>query len=185
MKILIVSPLFPPDTAASASYTKELSARLAKDHEVNVLLYGHLPEEVPGVKLLKVDKRQPGILRVFSFMRALQYQSWLNDIVLVQNGPSVELPSFFTLQYTKIPMILMESDPSARKRTMGKPTYNMIYKQLLRRADAVFGKEKTWPLSQPIIHPLKPHPTKELGRYETSWENHCKQLQAIMNKLHA
>jgi glycosyltransferase involved in cell wall biosynthesis len=184
MRILIVTPLFPPDTAPSAKYTKELATRLRKDHEVVVLLYGHTPETIDGVRLITVDKRRPSILRAFSFMHQLQTQAWLADIIIIQNGPSVELPSYFTLEYTKTPIIFMKSDPGAMERLKEKPTYHTLHQRLTRRANAVFAEGKHWPLLRPLIHPLQPYPEKALGNYERSWQKHLDQLHAMITACH-
>lgn len=182
MRILIVTPLFPPDTAPSAQYTKELARRLSSRHEVTILLYGHLPEYIPNVKLVSVDKRRIAPLRIFSFMRELQTSNWLNDIILIQNGPSVELPAQFTLTYTKTPVIYMESDKLALGRSTKNPTYLNIHRQLRKRANAIYGHQNPWPNTKPIIHPLKPYPEKAFRAWEKSWERHLHQIEALLEK---
>jgi len=185
MKILIVTPLFPPDTAPSAQYTKELAKRLSTEHEVTVLLYGYLPETVPGVTLINIDKRRISPLRVWYFMQRLMGQAALADAILIQNGPSVELPCLFSLRFKTTPIILMESDVPALTRVQKRPNFQYIHEQLRKRVKAVFTKNETWPLERPTIHPLKPSPEKEFVAWEKSWEQHLAKLSTLLKKPHA
>jgi hypothetical protein len=184
MRILIVTPLFPPDTAPSASYTKELSRRLATEHEVTVLLYGRLPEDVPGVKLIAIDKRRLPLFRSWSFMSRLTSQAILSDVVLIQNGPSVELPCLFSIQFKKIVTVLMESDPSALTRLESHPTYTNAHRFLKQKVTATYKAEDLWPIEKPLLHPLKAPPEDKLLKWEQSWNNHLNKLQTLMSKDH-
>jgi glycosyltransferase involved in cell wall biosynthesis len=184
MRILIVTPLFPPDTPAAATYTKELARRLSKKHEVTVLLYGYLPETIPGVQLINIDKRRAAPLRLWSFMQRLTGQSALADIVIIQNGPSVELPCFFSLRFKRKPVILMESDAAALVRTQKKPNFQYIHQQLRQRITATFSRNEPWPLERPVVHPLMPYPEREFAAWEESWKQHLTQLDTLFNKHH-
>ncbi len=113
MKILILTPLFPPDTGDPSTYVKELSERLAPDHSVTVLLYGHLPEAVPGVTLRAVDKRAPLLNRLTAFTFSLLKEVRGVDVVLINNGPSTELPFLLVSPFVRTKSILIESDPLA------------------------------------------------------------------------
>src|SRR3989344_1419984 len=92
MRILIATPLFPPDIEPSARYIKELAARLKARHQVTILAFTRLPEAIPGVTILSVDKKKPRLVRIFTFFIKALVALQTNDIVYVQNGPSVELP---------------------------------------------------------------------------------------------
>lgn len=184
MKILIVTPLFPPDTAPSAVYTKELARRLSSEHQVTVLLYGHLPESIPNVTLVSVDKRRAASWRLWSFMWELQKESSLADIILVQNGPSVELPCLFTLRFRSQPVILVESDQPALQRTNAKPYYKNTHQLLRARVSSIYSATKPWPNEKPLIHPLKPYPEKEMVIWEKSWKQHLQQLETLFIKHH-
>ena len=81
MRILIATPLFPPDTAPAAVYAKELAARLSGLHEVSVVAYSYIPEQVPGAQIHAVSKRQPVPIRITAFMAALFQKARHADIL--------------------------------------------------------------------------------------------------------
>lgn len=179
MKILIVTPLFPPDTATSAQYTKELTVRLSAEHEVTTLLYGHLPEQAGTATLVSVDKNCTPPVRTWRLMQQLPELARAHDLILIQNGPSVELACILALRFAKARVVLMESDQPALTRTLRNPFLNAIHDLLAREADCVFGIKEIWPIDKPIIHPLQPKPTAELAAWETSWQEH---LDALFTK---
>jgi len=182
MKILILSPLFPPDTAPSAIYVKELATRLSS-HEVSILLYGHLPEKIPGVRLFCIDKRKSILGRAVSFIKKLNGSVRENEIVIIQNGPSVEFPSLFSLWFTKTPVILMESDISALERTNSQWLQKTIYSMLKKRANLVLSKENiNIPPPKPLIHSLKENSDSEINSYERIWTEHLKKVEEILKE---
>lgn len=184
MKILIISPLFPPDTTPSAQYVKELAARLT-NHEVTLLLYGHLPEMVPNVQYVCVDKRNSIFRRTLLFINHLVKLARQHDIIIIQNGPSVELPCLLALWFTKVPVILMESDVPALNRTLNHWLYRIVHHRLQHRTFVTLSKSShSWPLPRPQVHPLKPFPTEDIQLYENSWQAHVKELQSLLTSHH-
>jgi hypothetical protein len=115
MKILILSPLFPPDTGAPADYVKELATRLSKDAHVNVLVYGYLPEHISGVEVTSIDKRKALPLRLLRYTLSLMRSYTQHDLIIINNAPSIELPFLFVSLFMKRTNILIESDPLARE----------------------------------------------------------------------
>ncbi|MCA9355294.1 hypothetical protein KC865_01955 [Candidatus Kaiserbacteria bacterium] len=176
MRIAILTPLFPPDTTYSAEYTKELAFRLSIKHDVTIVLYGHLPEKINSVHMECVDKRLSPIARAISFLRALQKIPPKQELILIQNGPSVELPTLIKFFFRKIPIILMESDKPALKRTRSNLFQRFIHGILEKKAVYVFAEKDPWPTEKPVIHPLKESPQIALGIWEMSWQRHLNEL---------
>jgi hypothetical protein len=71
MRILLASPLYPPDIAEPAPYVKELALRLSASHSVTVLTYGKHPETIERVRMHSVDKSTPRLVRLKAYTRAL------------------------------------------------------------------------------------------------------------------
>ena len=72
MKIILTAPMYPPETAKPALYVKELAKRLKeKKHEIVVITYSNIPEKVPGVRIVAINKRLPLPIRLFLFVIAL------------------------------------------------------------------------------------------------------------------
>lgn len=135
MKILILSPLFPPDVGAPAPYAKELMSRL-KAHSVSALIYGYLPESVDGVSIAAIDKRTWLVRRLVTYTKALAQASKEADLIVVNNAPSVELPVFLVSLFRKNTIVLCESDPLALKASK-KGFYKLLHTLIIRRAKKI------------------------------------------------
>jgi len=167
MRILIATPLYPPDTALTAQYVKELAGRLSKDHVVTILLYGYLPEEVRGVKTISIDKRKPVLLRVFLFLKSLLKTLPQQDLLLTVNGRSVEIPVFLAVHTRKIPLIFLPYDTQSPlsffgRRLQEKSKQNISFKDLS--------------LTRPEILPFQEYPADAFRAYEHDWESHLATL---------
>jgi len=180
MKIVIATPLYPPEIAKSAIYIKELAKRLAKRNQVNLVLYGHLPEKVPGVSFACVEKLLPLPLRILYFTIVLWKAALKNDIIYIENGASVELPAGLVALFTHRPLIIHIGDPIASQ----KAKKNLLFKYIKYFAALKARKIiKNSPLPRPEIMPFESKPQAELDKYEQSWERHLKALRDIF--IHA
>lgn len=179
MRIAIATPFFPPDVEVPASYVKTLAGTLQKEHEVTVILYGHLPEAVDGVHMLPVDKRRHILPRLIAYTQALWHASKEVDVIYAENGPSVELPIVLISFFSKVPYILHEGDPRARTRIM--PWYHVrtiLARIARRRAYTVLDEQLP---ERPEILPFAPYPKDALTTYESIWQTHT---QHITSTLH-
>ena len=169
MKIVLATPLYPPDTALPALYIKELARRLSTTHEVSIVAYTHLPEQIPAVRVTAVSKRQPVPIRLLRFAFALLTEAREAEHVYALNGPSVELPLLLVSLFTRTPFTLILGDTPAYERSMGSGLYAVIHRLLRSRAHRVID---ALPLPRPEVLPFEEPPsTKE---YETSWKEHLK-----------
>jgi len=176
MKIVIATPLYPPEIAEPAPYVKELTQRLAKKHQINIVIYGHLPEKVPGVSFICVDKRLPLPLRLLYFTIVLWKATLKADIIYAENGASVELPAGVVALFTRRPLIVHIGDPAASQ----KAKKNLLFKYIKRFAMIKTRQIiKDNPLPRPEIIPFAPKPQAELDKYEKSWDTHIKVLENI------
>ncbi len=167
MRILIATPLYPPEVADAAVYAKELARRLAKDHEITVVTYAHLPEELLNVRVVTVEKRQPRFARLRAFHGALAKAARDADAVIAINGASVELPLILT---AKIPLIFCVADRAAYARG------GLLQRLSFARALTVI---RDIPPCKPEILPLKPEPTEALTAWEHAWETHLARLDSL------
>ena len=173
MRIAIATPLFPPDTAPAASYAKEVASRLKAENEVSVVLYGRLPEAVPGVSLHAVDKQQPLFLRIPSFAAALYFEARSADVIYALNGASVELPLLLVSLVSRTPIVYGISDEAAAAAR--GPVANAL-KHAAQKVSAC--TITAMPLQRPEIHPLEDTPHEAFEEYEKSWQTH---LAALTN----
>lgn len=166
MNIVLASALFPPDIAPPAPYVKELAARLAPRHTVTAVVYGRLPEQVAGARIIAVSKRRPLPLRLVSFTFALWRAARGADILYMENGASVELPALIVSWLTRTPVVVHFGDRAAKKYAY----QNM----LLRRARGTVADS---PMERPEILPFAPRP--DMAAYERSWQEHLALLEKI------
>jgi hypothetical protein len=188
MRIIVVTPLYPPDIKEPAPYAKEIATRLAPHHVMTVLAYNHVPEEIAHVRLVSIEKSEPTLMRVIRFFIALRFLAKNADVLYVQNGPSVELPLLtYLLTTRKHPRIVVRlGDTVPLKNPSLHPFTSWVTKKLLVHADVVVSHEDTRtiyeidtvtlprPLPKPEWLPFEhEHDTK---RYEESWNEHTSTL---------
>jgi len=177
MRVVLASPLYPPDAAAPAPYIKELAARLP-DASVIVVAYGKLPEQVPGVRIVPVNKQQPLALRLVSFFFTLLRETKQADVLFFENGASVELPMALVSFFRRARVVMHLGDAAAHAHAQQSGVYGAIEKFARSRAAHVI--EKT-PQTRPEILPLAPYPTQAFAAYEQSWQEHLAELSAAFN----
>jgi hypothetical protein len=192
MRILLVTPLYPPDIAELAPYTKELATRLSATHTVEILTYGHIPEAIPGVTITSVEKSSILPLRLLRFFLALYRRARGVDVVYTQNGPSVELPVLLLSYISKTPLYLRIGDRTAVKNS----ETHFLFKRLLARtasraravvihnANAQYGVPVQYipqPDTRPEILPFSPYPKEAFAHFEDSWKTHVTHLNTLFS----
>lgn len=185
----MVTPLYPPDIAGAAPYIKELATRLKSDYSITVLTYGHLPEQIPGVRIVSTSKRDHLFVRLFYFARTLTRELAHADVVFIENGPSVELPSIFALCTYRKKVLMHVGDTRALMGSIARARHRLILRLAWRKATQVLIPEYVDPLSlqsvhtkkiqyipdpeqRPEIHPLLDYPQARFDAYELSWKAH-------------
>ena len=188
MKIVMATPLYPPDIAEPAPYTKHLAELFCDKETVTVVTYGRLPEQVHGVRIVAVDKRSPLPLRLVRYFFALLFASRQADILYAQNGASVELPAGIVSLLTRTPLILSTYDDVARKRAGESGLLGMMFRFAAKRAHVVIWNEAkesahvravVRPLPRPEILPFRQHDEAAEKEYAASWEKHVAVLMEI------
>jgi len=174
MKILIITPLYPPDTAISAVYIKELAKRLAGDHEVTVATYGRIPEKIEGVRIETANKQRPLFIRLINFTFILLREIRKVDVVYTENGPSVELPLSVVSTIFRKPFFLHNGDQSALLYTKHNTLHRLIHASVSSRAKNTI--EFILPKKLEIL-PFGESVAEKVAGYEKSWERHVGELE--------
>lgn len=172
MKIVIATPLYPPDIEPLALYVKELARRLSAEHEITVLTYGDIPEEIPGVTIIAVSKSQPMVTRVAAFTRRFLSLARNADIVIAENGSSVELPLVIVQLFTNVRTVLHIGDKKAAEWVRAQPLRKLLFTFVRNRSRVIEHQ----PDVKPEILPFFPNPTEALAAYEASWDRHLATL---------
>lgn len=201
MKILIATPLYPPDVAEPAPYVKELATRLMREHSVTILAYNHIPEEIPGVRIVTIEKNKPLLIRLFHYTYSLYKEAKNSDCVYVQNGPSTEFPFIIVSLFVHTPFIVRLGDETALSYAYHKKFHALLLQGAMRRAksiiihkassayssliETVSAQKKIHdikrPHTRPEILPFKEFPTETMRAYEVSWEAHVRELTHIFS----
>ncbi len=176
MKIVLATPLYPPDTAESALYVKELAGRLSKSHQVVIVTYGRLPEKIPGVSIVAIDKRQPIFSRLSAFTRALLKEVRGADLLYVLNGASVEFPAFVVRLLSSKPLLFCIADTRAHQNAKHHISRHVLERIISSHAKHVVSDI---PPSRPEILPLEAYPTAAFEAYEASWRVHIDTLHEL------
>lgn len=197
MRILLVTPLYPPDIAGPAPYVKELANRLRGTHGVTILAYGHLPETIPDVETVTVEKRLPALVRMALFTWKLIMLQRNADIVYVQNGPSAEVPFALASFFSPVRRVLRLGDAVALTHTVHRRLFHRTLLTAMHRAQTLIIPKTTVPVVEaliatptlakkcvripspdvrPEIHPLHEYPKDSFAQYEASWQEHITAL---------
>lgn len=176
MNILIATPLFPPDIEPSAMYVQELAKRLADTYSVSVLTYGALPEPTENVTVYGVGKNELMPVRLTRFFFTLLKEVRKTDVVIFENGPSVELPvllvSLFSLNTR---FIFHEGDRRALKALRRQPIRALLHRLVRMRAKCTLNET---PPEKPEILPLSSvHVPDVMMSYDAVWDLHLKEVR--------
>ena len=129
MKIVVATPMYPPEIAEPAPYVKEVSKRLSAEHEVTIVAYASTSEKVLGVNLVTVDKRNPLPIRLLKYTYALFKASYGKDIMYVQGGTAAGLPAVIVGYLRNIPVVLRFNEDEAWERAtqQGLTTKSLVH----------------------------------------------------------
>jgi hypothetical protein len=178
MKIVVATPLYPPEIAAPAPYVKELARRLSARHQVTIVTYAQLPEQIPGVRIIAVPKRHVLVARLLQYFFSLWRAVRSADVLYAENGTSVELPAGIVALLSRKPLIVHWGDRAARERAAHSSILRLIERFARARAKEAIADI---PLSRPEILPLEPKPEIELKAWETSWAMHLSTLEKLFS----
>lgn len=123
MRILILTPLYPPDTGRLAVYLKQLAARLAEHSSLRILTYGEFPEALPHVHVSCVSKRLPLVIRIVAFTLRVWREVGEADVLYLADGASVGFPSILVARLRGIPVLrhVMEDEFWERSTQLSMP----------------------------------------------------------------
>lgn len=175
MRIAILTPLFPPDIGEPAPYTKLLAEKLSKHHPVTVFLYGHLPEQAGTATLVTTDKRLWLLLRLAIYTLKLLLQQHRYDLLIVNNGPSTELPSLSLAVLRRKSTILVLSDPLAQAQASAG-SYKLLHEFFKKRVSKTINVTLENSRTKPEMLPFTAFEPSVVTEHETWWKGHLEEL---------
>ena len=175
MKILIATPLYPPEIAPIARYVKELATRLTTTHSITILTYGYIPEKIEGVKIITIDKHAPRLVRIARFFFALFKIK--ADRIYSLNGASVELPVSLYSFLRSTPIVFCIGDTQASLHAQKSFWHSSLEKLMRHRSQT----QSTVPNDKPEILPFEAYPTQSLAKWENEWIAHIKEVMKLFS----
>lgn len=157
MKIILATPVYPPEQSSPAKYIKELALKLRDHHELTIVAYASTSERIDGTTLFTISKRRPLPLRLIKYFITLYNAGEDADVIYVQNAMASGFPAVLVGRLRKIPVVLrfvgdeaweqaVRSDRTKKKfeEFLEKPEGGlstrfrmMMQRYALRRADIV------------------------------------------------
>jgi len=200
MRILIATPLYPPDIAEPAPYVKELAQRLLFKHHITILTYNYIPEIIPGVHIISIPKYAILPIRLIRYTYKFWSEARKVDYVYIQNGPSTELPLIFISFFIKARCILRLGDEASLTHALKNIYRKTLLRLALHRADFVIthcnsspcttklkemisgitSYDIPRPLPRPEILPFVPYPTLAFELHNRTWQEHIHDIQNLL-----
>ena len=123
MKILLATPIYPPEIGGPATYTKELCERLSPKHEITVVAYTDTKDAFPNTRLISITKHQPLLKRLIKYTWAIWKIGKKFDVIYVQNAMAAGLPVAIVARLLKVPFVLkFVGDEAWERATQNKLT---------------------------------------------------------------
>jgi len=135
-----------------------------------------MPENIEGVEIITVSKRQPRAARLMAYTRALWRAASQADVIYAENGASVELPLVVVSFLSRTPILMHLGDQRAHTKAAGSIALRNIEKAALSNAKKVVADS---PLERPEILPFAEYPINEFAAYEASWLRHLEMLEDL------
>ncbi len=199
MRILIATPLYPPDIAEPAPYVKELATRMKDTHDVSILAYNHIPEHIKDVRIIAIPKYAILPIRLIRYTFTLWKEARKVDCVYVQNGPSTEFSFIFVAHITRARFIFRLGDEASLAQALIHTLRRTLLSLAIRTADTVVTHRDTSlcttkiekafssrmtidcprPPQRPEVLPFRDYPSEAFRVYENSWTKHVADVENI------
>lgn len=149
MRIILATPLYPPETLDTATYVRELAKQMSRGNDITIVAYASVSEKINDAKLITVNKRKPLFFRLIEYFVAVFFASKNSDIIYAQNSIAVCFPALLVGFLRKISVIIRyEADEAQTRAERGNigGIKILIAKELqkfvLRRAQAIITPYK-------------------------------------------
>ncbi|OGY93814.1 MAG: hypothetical protein A2406_00435 [Candidatus Komeilibacteria bacterium RIFOXYC1_FULL_37_11] len=116
MKIIVATPLYPPEGERIAVYSRQLAKNLGAKHQVTVLTYGYKIEPINNLQVVVIDKTKPLPIRLFNYAKSLLALAKSHDLIYVQNAGAIGLPAILVKYLSRKPVIINFFEDEAFKR---------------------------------------------------------------------
>ncbi len=106
MRIILATPIYPPEVGGPATYVVELAERLRGSDHVVIVAYTDNLQPVSSTHLIAVSKKHLLPVRLVKYFFALLREAKQSDLIYVQNAVAAGLPAALVGMWLKKPVIL-------------------------------------------------------------------------------
>jgi glycosyltransferase involved in cell wall biosynthesis len=135
MKIILATPIYPPEIGGPATYVKEICEKLHQQHDITVVAFTDVKEPFQGTQLVSVSKRRPLPIRLIKFFLAVWKTSKEAELIYVQNAMAAGLPVALVSVIRKKPFILKFVGDEAWERANQHKRTTKRLEEFLREPD--------------------------------------------------
>lgn len=133
MRILLLSPIYPPDIGGPATYAQELSERLTPEHTLTVIAYTtNTAVSYGSARLIQISKSAPLVMRLFAFFRAAYQEGKNADVIYAQNPVAAGLPAVLAGMLIRKPVVIkFVGDEAWERATQARETSKRLEEFLI------------------------------------------------------
>jgi glycosyltransferase involved in cell wall biosynthesis len=132
MKIIIATPLYPPEIGGPATYTKELCERIHTKYDITIVTYTDSKEIFPGTQLIATSKQQRLPIRLVKYFLLIWKASKNIDLIYVQNAMAAGFPVALVNLFRGTPFVLkFVGDEAWERATQHKLTKKRLEEFLI------------------------------------------------------
>lgn len=108
MRVLVVSPIYPPEIGGPASYVPALARTLGKNHKVTVITFCRQTpiQSSHNYRLIHIPLTRFGFLRQMNLLAQIIRAAWSADVIYAQGSITVGLASFLSAKLFRKPVVL-------------------------------------------------------------------------------
>ncbi len=198
MKVLISTPLFPPEAHYPAKFSKSLAENISQYHEVSLLVFGDSPEQISSVNIVSISKKKNFLKKIFLFLQKSYKPISNSDIIILNQAGLFSFLTFILakMKNKKIITKIKEDEVEERKKQFQMSSnnpkiklINLVQKIVLKNSDTIiFDNEnlknnlsKKYFLPENKIYVLKHPKNKEVFPFENEEEEARKQKEEWLN----
>lgn len=138
MKIIVATPLYPPEGERIAIYSRHLAKNLGADHQVTVLTYGYKIAPISNLQVVVIDKTKPLPIRLFNYTKSLLVLAKTHDLIYLQNAGAIGLPAILVKYLSHKPVVINFFEDEAFKRAFNQRLTEQTLEDFLNHPPANF-----------------------------------------------
>lgn len=86
MKLLIVTPIFPPRTGGPSTYVWDIVSRLKAEHDITIICFSPQPKQLPGATIISIPETGSSLSRQIKLAVAVVRYGWTADTIYIQGA---------------------------------------------------------------------------------------------------